>query len=143
MLVVAHRYNILDKYIGQPVVKIISDLGAIPILADYANKRDAMANYTKITKTLPWAFNKELVGAIEISKEKVDGIILITTFPCGPDSLINEIVTRRVKKLPILTIILDGQEGSAGLETRIESFLDIIKFKREELSVEITKGKLI
>lgn len=139
ILLVAHRYNICDQYIGQTVLNIISELGAIPIIADYSNKREALAHYGKISKTLPWAFNRELVGAVEIAKNKVDGIILMTTFPCGPDSLINEIISRRVNEVPVLNIILDGQEGSAGLETRIESFLDIIDFKKEDKEIRVLK----
>ena len=64
--------------------------------------------------------------------ERIDGIIILSTFPCGPDSMVNEIVIRRVKDKPILNLILDGQEGTAGLETRLESFIDIIKYKRNE-----------
>lgn len=56
----------------------------------------------------------------------------MSTFPCGPDSLVNEIVIRRVRDLPVLNLLIDGQEGTAGLETRLESFVDIIHFKREE-----------
>ena len=44
--------------------------------------------------------------------------------------MVNEIILRRVKDKPILNLIIDGQEGSAGIETRLESFLDIIQFKR-------------
>ena len=73
-----------------------------------------------------------MVGAIELYKDKVDGIILMSSFPCGPDSLVNEIILRRVKGIPILNLVLDGQEGSAGLETRLESFVDIIKIKKED-----------
>ena len=56
----------------------------------------------------------------------------MSSFPCGPDSLVNEIILRRVKGIPILNLVLDGQEGSAGLETRLESFVDIIKIKKED-----------
>lgn len=39
--------------------------------------------------------NKELLGAFSYYKDKVDGIILITAFPCGPDSLTNEMIIRK------------------------------------------------
>ena len=99
---------------------------------DLCDKKEAREASSKISETLPWAFNKELVGAIELYKDKVDGIILMSSFPCGPDSLVNEIILRRVKGIPILNLVLDGQEGSAGLETRLESFVDIIKIKKED-----------
>ena len=37
---------------------------------------------------------------------------------------------RRIDGLPMLNLVLDGQNGTAGTETRLESFLDIIRFKR-------------
>jgi predicted nucleotide-binding protein (sugar kinase/HSP70/actin superfamily) len=132
VLLVAHRYNIDDEYIGLPILNYLRDMGAIPIIADIANKKEVIGRSANISNTLPWTFNKELVGAVEIYKDKIDGIILISSFPCGPDSLVNEIIIRRVKDKPILNLILDGQEGSAGIETRLDSFIDIINFKRED-----------
>jgi predicted nucleotide-binding protein (sugar kinase/HSP70/actin superfamily) len=65
-------------------------------------------------------------------KEKADGIILVSAFPCGPDSMTNELLIRRIKGIPVLPLILDIQSGMAGIETRIESFLDIIRFQKGE-----------
>jgi len=130
ILLVAHPYNIQDQYTGTPVVSALKEMGAEPVLACQTDSRQAvMASYT-LSETVPWLFSRELLGAVNLIKGRVDGIILISTFPCGPDSLVNEIITRRVKDKPILNLILDGQEGTAGLQTRLESFLDIINFKR-------------
>ena len=73
----------------------------------------------------------EIVGSIEMNRSKVDGIILTSVYPCGPDSMVNEMITRRVKDTPILNLVLDAQTGTAGLETRLESFIDILKLKKE------------
>ena len=85
----------------------------------------------QLSATLPWAYNQHLVGAIALYKDQVDGIVLMTTFPCGPDSMVNELIVRKVKDKPILTLTMDTQDGSAGLETRLESFVDILQFKKE------------
>lgn len=140
LLIVAHRYNVCDKWIGEPVLKILEEMNAVPIIADHANSREALARSAEISETLPWAFNKELAGAVAMLKNQVDGIILMSTFPCGPDSLANEILLRRVKDKPVLNLVLDGQEGRAGLETRLESFIDIIKYRKEELMQEAPLG---
>jgi predicted nucleotide-binding protein (sugar kinase/HSP70/actin superfamily) len=137
ILLVAHRYNIDDKYIGLPIVNYLSSMGVVPIIGDIVNRKEAISKSTQITDTLPWTFNRELVGSIAMYKGKIDGIILISSFPCGPDSLVNEIILRRVKDKPILNLILDGQDGNAGIETRLESFIDIIKFKRDDYNGEI------
>ncbi len=132
LLLIAHRYNIDDKYIGEPIKTYLRELGTVPIIADIAPKKEAAARSTEISDTLPWAFNKELVGSIPLYKDKVDGIILISAFPCGPDSLVNEILIRRVKDKPILNLVIDEHQGKAGLETRLESFVDIIRLQKDE-----------
>lgn len=63
-------------------------------------------------------------------REKTDGIILLTAFPCGPDSMVNEIITREFQDIPILALVLDTQNGTAGIETRLESFIDILRSKK-------------
>ena len=75
--------------------------------------------------------NRELLGAISKYHNDVDGIILLTAFPCGPDSMVNEMIIRRIKDRPILNLLLDSQDGNAGIETRLESFIDIIRFRKE------------
>ncbi|MDD2434981.1 MAG: acyl-CoA dehydratase activase-related protein [Bacilli bacterium] len=134
LLIVAHPYNVYDKYMGEPILKHIEELDCIPIIADIAPKEEAIKKSKKISPTLPWLYNKELLGTIELYKKDIDGIILMTSFPCGPDALVNEIILRRVKDKPIINLILDEQEGTAGRETRIESFVDIIKLKKGDVN---------
>ncbi len=132
VLVIAHPYNIYDQYIGVPVTSALKSMDAVPVLGCAADPKKAAAMSYQISGTLPWVTSRELIGAIALWRDRIDGIIILSTFPCGPDSMVNEIVIRRVKDKPILNLILDGQEGTAGLETRLESFIDIIRFKRDE-----------
>ncbi len=130
ILVIAHKYNLYDRYIGEPIIRTLNELGTVPIDGSIVDRKTATQKANELSKTLPWAMNKELVGAIAEYQEHVDGIILLSSFPCGPDSMVNEIVIRRLNTKPIISLILDGQEGSAGIETRLESFVDIIKFRK-------------
>lgn len=132
ILIVSHPYNIYDKYIGEPVINYLKELNCLPILGCIVDEKKARDEAKLISKTLPWTFNKELVGGIALYKDYVDGIILVSSFPCGPDSLVNEMIIRRLKEKPIINLILDGQEGTAGMETRLESFIDIIKLREEK-----------
>lgn len=129
ILVVGHSYNVHDALVGRSVLSFLTSQGATPILADTVDRKRALERSAELTETLPWVYNRELVGAVQIYRDRVDGIILLSTFPCGPDSLVNEILIRRVSGIPILNLLLDNQEGSAGVETRLESFLDIIEFR--------------
>jgi len=130
ILLIAHPYNAHDPLTGSPVVKALADMGAVPIHGCACESRTAITASYALSETVPWVYSRELIGAVALLKDKVDGIILLSAFPCGPDSMVNEIIIRRVKDKPILSLTLDGQEGTAGLETRIESFLDIIEDRR-------------
>lgn len=134
ILIIAHQYNLYDKYIGEPIMRILKELDVVPIDGCIVDEKTAIQKSALLSDTLPWTFNKELVGAIAIYRDDVDGIILLSSFPCGPDSMVNEIIIRRVKDKPILNLVLDGLEGSAGIETRLESFIDIINYKRSSLN---------
>ena len=129
VLVVGHSYNVSDEYIGVPIIKTLKELGVTPIIATEVNLEKTRREYQKICKNVPWIVNRELLGAIARFKDRVDGIVLITAFPCGPDSMTNEMVIRRVKNIPILNLLLDSQDGNAGIDTRLESFVDIMRYR--------------
>ncbi len=132
ILLVAHAYNIADKYVGEPVIKYLQGLGCDVIFAEYTNPIEAIDASLKVTKTLHWGYSRHLFGAVELLKDSVDGIILLTTFPCGPDSMVNEMLIRTYKDKPLISITIDSQDGTAGVETRLESFVDIINLRKEK-----------
>jgi len=131
ILIVTHPYNIYDNLIGEPIIKLVKESGGIPIYADACDSHQCIQKSEEISKTLNWIYNKELVGAVSLYKDQVDGIILITAFPCGTDSLVNDLLLRKIKGTPMSNIVVDELSGEAGLQTRIESFIDIIRERKE------------
>jgi len=129
ILIISHSYNIYDKLFGQPVVDILRKLDAVPIYADIADKRTCIEKSMHFSRSLHWLYNKELIGAMMLLENKIDGIILFSSFPCGPDSLVNELILRKQANKPIINIIFDELHSETGLQTRLESFLDIITLK--------------
>lgn len=129
LLIVSHPYNVYDNLIGVPIIKYLKENNFEIIYANLYNRKKAILQYKSLSKTLYWLYSKELVGAINYYKDKVDGIIFITTFPCGPDSLVNELMIRKLKNIPILNLLIDEATSETGLITRLESFIDIINFK--------------
>lgn len=55
----------------------------------------------------------------------------ITNFSCGPDSFILGYFRDLMGRKPSLTLELDSHTADAGLETRIEAFLDIVAAYRQ------------
>lgn len=131
VLIVAHPYNIYDDLIGGPIVKMLHELNVAVLYADIPDSQTMCVKSVTISKTLYWRYNKEIIGAIEHYKDKIGGVIFLTTFPCGPDSLVVELCMRKIKGIPMTHIVADGNSGEAGLQTRIESFIDIISARIE------------
>lgn len=131
ILIVSHPYNIYDNYIGTPIVKKLKSMGIDIIYADKLNRKTAKLYASHLSPTLYWTYSKELIGAIGYYQYSVDGILFLTAFPCGPDSLVNELMLRKITNIPMTNILIDELSASTGLETRLESFVDIIKERKE------------
>jgi len=58
----------------------------------------------------------------------------ITNFSCGPDSFVISYFRDIMGRKPSLTLELDSHTADAGLETRVEAFLDIVKAYRQLMS---------
>lgn len=126
ILLAGQPYISHDSYIGEPICRMIQEQNGTVLFSDYCNRRTCCQKSKAISKQLYWTMNKEIIGAIELYKHRVDGVILLTAFPCGTDSLVNELVIRRVHEIPVIQLLMDEHQSDAGLQTRIESFLDIL-----------------
>ena len=133
ILIAGHSYVLSDAYLGKPILDYLDAAGTISLRADAPEPETARKVCAKFSPTCRWLVSEEIVGGVLMWKDQVDGIILVSAFPCGPDSMTNELLVRRIKGIPILTLVLDTQSGMAGIETRIESFLDIIRFQKGEM----------
>lgn len=129
ILLVAHPYIAHDEHIAGDIIRCLEQMDATVLFADRGDDQAAIKRSFEFSETLPWLINRALVGRLLELKDKVDGIILLSAFPCGPDSMFDDAVMRHVEGIPILNLMIDAQSGSAGVETRIESFVDILRFK--------------
>lgn len=122
VLLLGHPYNMYDELIGMPIINMLKDLNVEIIYSDlfYSNNEDKT-----YTKSLYWKYSKDNISSINKCIDRVDGIIFLSSFPCGLDSLVNELVMRKLNK-KYLNLIIDDNSISGGIETRIESFIDII-----------------
>lgn len=85
-----------------------------------------------------WQLSMKIAGATQYFSEQCDiaGVIMVSSFGCGPDSLVNEYLEHHILKpsdKPYMLINIDEHTGNAGLITRIEAFWDMIerRFKLE------------
>ncbi len=128
ILLVGHPYIMYDQYFGIPIIKMLKNNNIEIIYCDKFDSKVTNELSNKISSSLYWKYNKEEIGSIELCKNKIDGVIFISSFPCGPDSLVNELAMRKIQK-PYINIIIDDIDSLTGIETRIESFVDILNEK--------------
>ena len=126
VLIISHSYNTYDDLIGIPIINMLKKEDIEIIYCNQFDTDKCIKLCERNYKDIYWKYSKEMIGAYEICKNKIDGVILISTFPCGLDSLANELLILNLK-LPYLNIIIDDVNGNNGIETRIESFIDILK----------------
>ena len=130
ILVAAHPYVAHDPFVAGPVTDALRAAGATVLFADEFDHARATRRSYDFSATLPWIVNRELVGAVLELHDAVDGIVLVSAFPCGPDSMTDDAIALCVKGRPVLTLTVDAQSGTAGVETRVESFVDILTYQR-------------
>lgn len=132
VLLVSHPYNSFDPIIGENIKNILKNLNIDVFDAELVPKQQAIRLSKNLTKDLYWTYSKILVGSIIYYRQKIDGLIFLSTFPCGVDSITNELVIRKLPNIPKIKIIYDEQSGEAGLQTRLESFADILNGDKYE-----------
>ncbi len=79
-----------------------------------------------------WGMGQLILKAARFVKEHPQLFgTYITNFSCGPDSFIIGYFREIMGRKPSLTLELDSHTADAGLETRIEAFLDIVAAYRQ------------
>ena len=131
VLLAAHPYIAHDRYLSGTVVDALEEAGATVLFADETDHAKAFKASLGFSETMPWAVNRELIGSILLLRDRIDGIVLVSAFPCGPDSMTDDAIMRCIQGTPILGLTIDAQSGSAGVQTRVESFVDILRFKQK------------
>ena len=130
ILLVAHPYLSFDPLVGGEIIDMVNRMGATVVCACDADRKKSLATSFDFSETMPWVVNRELVGALMNLHEDIDGILLVSAFPCGPDSMTDDAIMRCIQGTPLLNLVVDAQSGTAGLETRIESFVDILRYRK-------------
>ncbi|MGE5258404.1 MAG: acyl-CoA dehydratase activase [Hyphomicrobiales bacterium] len=79
-----------------------------------------------------WGMGKLLMKAARIVEKHPQLFgTYITNFSCGPDSFVITYFRDIMGRKPSLTLELDSHTADAGLETRVEAFLDIVQAYRQ------------
>ncbi len=126
ILLVSHPYNTYDDLIGKEIIKYLKQNDVEIIYSDKFDEKITNKLSLNLSKDLYFKYSRDNVGSIIYAKDKIDGVIFLSAFPCGPDSLVNELVMRKIK-IPHINLVLDDTSSFTGTETRLESFIDVLR----------------
>lgn len=132
-----HSYLVYDTFINLNLISKLKKVRINVLTAEMVKKKDIERQLKKLHKPIFWTLSKKTVGsAFHFLEKKIDGIIHLTSFECGEDSMIGELIRQESRKHPSVAyteFVFDEHTGEAGIDTRTEAFLDmIIRRKRYE-----------
>jgi len=64
------------------------------------------------------------------TRKGYDGLVHLAPFTCMPEIVAQNIMPSTREDIPVLTVICDEQMAKQGLLTRLEAFVDLLRFRR-------------
>ncbi len=134
--VLGHSYNIYDNYISMGLIDKLHKQGIRVLTAEMLGYKNINKYAHTLEKQMFWSSGRKILGAaIYLAQSKnIDGVIYLSSFGCGIDSIVQELAQRRIRKdggIPFLLITIDEHTGEAGVNTRLEAFIDMIEWGRK------------
>jgi predicted nucleotide-binding protein (sugar kinase/HSP70/actin superfamily) len=131
-----HPYNLYDPYISMNLIKKLYGLGVSVVTPESLTDHEIEEKSNKLPKRLFWTLGKRMIGSALnfYQNRRLDGLIYLTSFGCGPEALIEEMVARWAKQrddLPLMMLTIDEHTGEAGMLTRLEAFTEMIKRRQK------------
>ncbi len=148
VVIMAHGYNLYDERISMNLLKKLEKMGVKAYTSLNITRQNAIDSIHRLDEIQYWANELDLTGtaAYYMLNNKVDGIIALSAFGCGPDSLmVDEIQYHaKMRNMPMLHLTIDEHTGEAGILTRLEAFVDMLsRKKRKEFQKEQPKNKAV
>lgn len=138
---ISHAYNIYDEKISMKVFDKLEKMNVKVYTSLQLSDEHLDEGINALGQSLYWANEKEMTGCAGhyMKDNRIKGMINITAFGCGPDSLMLERIVRRARDyaMPVLNLTIDEHTGEAGFITRLEAFVDML-FRKERLGKNIS-----
>lgn len=131
---ISHGYNIFDERASMKIFDKLEDMDVNVKSSLQLSDEQMDDGILSLGQKMYWANEREMTGAAGyfMKDASIDGLITLTAFGCGPDSLMCERIIRHAKRYnkPLLHLTIDEQTGEAGFITRLEAFIDMLFRKK-------------
>jgi predicted CoA-substrate-specific enzyme activase len=120
VLLAGHSYNAYTPEASQSVGKKLSSMGVQVIPADCLMPVGAGPTV--------WHFANQILNAASLTKQHPNLFLLsIGNFSCTIDAFTNALLASELGSKPYLILEIDAHTADAGVQTRLEAFLDIVQ----------------
>jgi predicted nucleotide-binding protein (sugar kinase/HSP70/actin superfamily) len=133
--VVGHPYCLYDPYFNFDFLKILQQSQVSVYTQEMIPGEAIDSEIRGFGKHIYWDSGREILGASLhcLRSKQVDGLIYLSCFSCGVDSMIEPLVKRHLeenRKTLYLCLMIDEHSGPTGVLTRLEAFLETLERKR-------------
>jgi predicted CoA-substrate-specific enzyme activase len=120
ILLAGHSYNAYTPEASQSVGKKLSSMGVAVIPADCLMPAGAGPTV--------WHFANQILNAASLAKRHPSLFLLsVSNFSCTIDAFTHSLLASELESKPYLTLEIDAHTADAGVQTRLEAFLDIVE----------------
>ncbi len=142
--IIGEIYVVLEPFANHDLEVTLGEMGVLThrsiYLSDWTRESTGYESKKNIIKAASPYIN-ELFGGHGIysvghtvlySQKGFDGVVQLAPFTCIPEIVAKTILAKVSNDfaIPVLTVFLDEQTGKAGLQTRLEAFVDLLGQKR-------------
>ncbi len=143
--IVGEIYVQLEPAANFHIEELLGNMAAVPhrtiFLTNFARK--SPFSHDSKAKKIAKPFLPEMVGGhgqqsvgdvVSFSQQGYDGVIQLAPFTCIPEIVAKSLMPYLSKRMniPVLTLFIDEQTGQAGVETRVEAFIDMIQQRQKD-----------
>lgn len=133
ILVLGHSYNVFDEFLNMGILEKLCKENINIMVAEDVEEKEIRYYSSQTKKRIFWTHGRRIIGSAfsMIENNNIDGIIYLSSFGCGLDSVLVHLVSKKAlnAKIPIIVMTLDEQTGEAGFKTRLEAFLDMLEWR--------------
>jgi len=148
IMIMGHPYVLYDDFLNMNIKNKLIREGYNCVTPDMLD--EAIINEYALTYhgKLFWLFFRQMIGACLylIENKLVEGVIFLSSFGCGIDSVVAEIVERKMRRdsnIPFMLLSIDEHSGEAGFNTRLEAYIDMLKWRNENENNVSTHGNYV
>ncbi len=119
ILLAGHSYNAFTPDASQSVGKKLASMGVTVIPADCLAPVEAGPTV--------WHFANQILNAVALVRQHPNLFLLcVSNFSCTIDAFTQAMIASELGAKPYLILEIDAHTADAGMQTRLEAFLDII-----------------